>query len=169
MTPENASAILQFLCGTLEQEIKTTRSVLAAVPDDKSDYTPHPTSMTAFALSMHLATADAWFLQGIVNGAYAAPDGTSVEHIKKPSDVVAYYDATMPGLLERLKGLSGEKISKPIQCFDWNLPGLNYLNIMLMHGSHHRGQLSTYLRPMGARVPSIYGGSADSKADAAQA
>jgi uncharacterized damage-inducible protein DinB len=36
-----------------------------------------------------------------------------------------------------------------------------YLQFMLMHLSHHRGQLSTYLRPMGSKVPSIYGGSAD--------
>jgi uncharacterized damage-inducible protein DinB len=31
----------------------------------------------------------------------------------------------------------------------------------LNHGIHHRGQLMTYLRPMGSKVPSIYGGSAD--------
>ena len=169
MTPENASAILEFLCGTLEQEIKTTRSVLAAVPDDKGDYTPHPTSMTALKLAIHLATADAWFLEGIVKGAYEMPDEKAGEQFKKASDVVAFYDATMPGLLAQLKTLSGEKIPTPIPLFDWNQPGLNYLNIMLMHSAHHRGQLSAYLRPMGAKVPSIYGGSADTAAVAAQA
>ena len=169
MRPENASAILEFLCGTLEQEIKTTRSVLAAVPDDKADYTPHPTSMTAFALAMHLATADAWFLEGIVKGVYEMPDEKSAEQLKKPSDVVAFYDETMPALLSQLKALSGEKICASIQCFDWNMPGLNYLNVMLMHSSHHRGQLSTYLRPMGAKVPAIYGSSADTAVAAAQA
>ena len=38
---------------------------------------------------------------------------------------------------------------------------LAYLNLMMNHMIHHRGQLSAYLRPMGAKVPSIYGGSAD--------
>ncbi len=161
MTPENASAILEFLSGTLEQEIKTTRSVLAAVPDDKGDYTPHPTSMPALKLAIHLATSDAWFIDGILKGSYVYPDGTVDERFKKPSDVVAFYDETMPGLPAQLRSVSGENISTPIQLFDWNLPGLNYLNIMLMHSSHHRGQLSAYLRPMGAKVPSIYGGSAD--------
>ena len=169
MTPENASVILEFLSGTLEQEIKTTRSVLAAVPDDKGDYTPHPTSMTALKLAIHLATADAWFLSGIVKGAYEMPDEKAAEQFKKASDVVAFYDETMPGLLAQLKSVSGEKISTPIQLFDWNMPGLNYLNVMLMHSAHHRGQLSTYLRPMGAKVPAIYGGSADTAAAAAQA
>ena len=168
MTPENASAILEFLCGTLEQEIKTTRSVLAAVPDDKGDYTPHPTSMTALTLAVHLATSDAWIIDVILKG-YEYPEPNAGERFKKASEVVAFYDETMPGLLAQLKTVSGEKISTPIPLFGMNLPGLNYLNIMLMHSSHHRGQLSAYLRPMGAKVPAIYGGSADTAAAAAQA
>ena len=40
-------------------------------------------------------------------------------------------------------------------------PAIVYLNFALVHGVHHRGQLSGYLRPMGGKVPSIYGGSAD--------
>ena len=168
MTPENASAILEFLCGTLEQEIKTTRSVLAAVPDDKGDYTPHPTSMTALTLAAHLATSDAWIIDVILKG-YEYPEPNAGERFKKASEVVAFYDETMPGLLAQLKTVSAEKISTPIPLFGMNLPGLNYLNIMLMHSSHHRGQLSAYLRPMGAKVPAIYGGSADTAAAAAQA
>ncbi|MGA3241300.1 MAG: DinB family protein [Bryobacteraceae bacterium] len=42
-----------------------------------------------------------------------------------------------------------------------------YLNIGLKHTVHHRGQLSSYLRPMGAKVPSIYGPSADEPRKAA--
>ena len=168
MIPENASAILEFLCGTLEQEIKTTRSVLAAVPDDKGDYTPHPTSMTALTLAVHLATSDAWIIDVILKGS-EYPEPNAGERFKKASEVVAFYDETMPGLLAQLKTVSAEKISTPIPLFGMNLPGLNYLNIMLMHSSHHRGQLSAYLRPMGAKVPAIYGGSADTAAAAAQA
>jgi len=41
------------------------------------------------------------------------------------------------------------------------MPAVAYLNFMNLHTAHHRGQLSTYLRPMGSKVPSIYGGSAD--------
>jgi uncharacterized damage-inducible protein DinB len=43
----------------------------------------------------------------------------------------------------------------------FNLPRVTYLQFMQKHMVHHRGQLSAYLRPMGAKVPSIYGGSAD--------
>jgi uncharacterized damage-inducible protein DinB len=167
MTPETASAILQFLCSTLEQEIKTTRSVLAAVPDDKGDYTPHPTSMTAHKLAVHLATGDAWFIEGILNGAFQMPDPNAPDVFKKPSDAVAFYDEKMPALLQQLKAVSGEKIATPIAMGTWIMPGLTYLNVMMLHASHHRGQLSAYLRPMGAKVPAIYGGSADTEAEAA--
>jgi uncharacterized damage-inducible protein DinB len=33
--------------------------------------------------------------------------------------------------------------------------------LMCSHSVHHRGQLSAYLRPMGAKVPGIYGPSGD--------
>jgi uncharacterized damage-inducible protein DinB len=166
MTPENARVILEFLCGMLEREIQITRSVLAAVPDDKADYTPHPTSMTALTLAAHMATADVWFINGILKGSYEKPESKEAEGFKKPSEVLAFYDETMPGLLAQLNAMPGEKIATPIALFGMNLPGVYYLNIMLMHGSHHRGQLSTYLRPMGAKVPAIYGGSADTAAAA---
>jgi uncharacterized damage-inducible protein DinB len=40
-------------------------------------------------------------------------------------------------------------------------PTVAYLGIANNHGIHHRGQLAAYLRAMGSKVPSIYGGSAD--------
>jgi uncharacterized damage-inducible protein DinB len=43
----------------------------------------------------------------------------------------------------------------------FQLPAVTYLNFLLHHSIHHRGQLSMYLRPMGAKVPSIYGESYD--------
>jgi uncharacterized damage-inducible protein DinB len=41
------------------------------------------------------------------------------------------------------------------------MPAASFLSFAINHGVHHRGQLAAYLRPMGSRVPSIYGGSAD--------
>jgi uncharacterized damage-inducible protein DinB len=43
----------------------------------------------------------------------------------------------------------------------FEFPAVVYLQLMVNHSIHHRGQLSAYLRPMGAKVPAIYGGSAD--------
>src|SRR5262249_25538542 len=43
------------------------------------------------------------------------------------------------------------------------LPISQFLWMCLFDGVHHRGQLTTYLRPMGGKVPAIYGPSADSR------
>jgi uncharacterized damage-inducible protein DinB len=43
----------------------------------------------------------------------------------------------------------------------WEAPLGEMLWGFLFDAIHHRGQLSTYLRPMGAKVPSIYGPSGD--------
>jgi uncharacterized damage-inducible protein DinB len=43
----------------------------------------------------------------------------------------------------------------------YNHPAVLYWHFMMLHTAHHRGQLCAYLRPMGGRVPNIYGGSFD--------
>ena len=83
--------------------------------------------------------------------------------LKTPADVVAWYDEKIPGLLAKAAGLPAEKLAQPIQFAIWNEPAVTFLAMSLKHGIHHRGQLSAYLRPMGAKVPSIYGESHDSK------
>jgi len=64
--------------------------------------------------------------------------------------------------IDRVRALSAEKLVTPIDFFGvFNLPGAFYLGFLNNHCIHHRGQLATYLRPMGAKCPSIYGGSYD--------
>ena len=48
-----------------------------------------------------------------------------------------------------------------VDFFGMKMPNAQFLVWQVAHNAHHRGQLSTYLRPMGAKVPSIYGGSFD--------
>ena len=72
------------------------------------------------------------------------------------------YDKGFVELVARLKALSDEQLMRRIPFFGvLDVPAVSYLLWMLVHTVHHRGQLSTYLRAMGAKVPSIYGGSAD--------
>jgi uncharacterized damage-inducible protein DinB len=55
-----------------------------------------------------------------------------------------------------------KKLAMPISFFGLlNHPAVVYLTLLQNHSIHHRGQLSTYIRPMGGKVPAIYGGSAD--------
>ncbi|MBM3756134.1 MAG: hypothetical protein FJW38_19370 [Acidobacteria bacterium] len=58
--------------------------------------------------------------------------------------------------------MSGEALASERNFFGaFNFPAVVYLNWANIHSIHHRGQLSAYLRSMGGKVPSIYGGSAD--------
>ena len=159
MTPEEASAIRNFLLPQLDEERKTTRRVLAAVPDDKADYAPHAASMKARDLVSHIAFVEIWFLEGILKGAFAKPDDGAMP--ATIAGVVDAYDAQLPGLLAQVRELTGEQLAAPLTFFSWTLPRVAYLQFLQKHTIHHRGQLAAYLRPMGVRVPSIYGGSAD--------
>jgi len=161
---ENSQARLIFnvLMAQLEQEIATTRRVLAAVPAGKEDYRPHPVSKSALDLAWHLATSDYWFLASIARGQFIAEEARLPEGVRSAPDVVAWYDRNVPPLIERLKTLPDEELARIVPMFDiMRLPAVQYLLVMMLHAAHHRGQLSAYLRPMGGRVPAIYGASAD--------
>ena len=64
--------------------------------------------------------------------------------------------------MEQVKSFSGEQLTQEVSLLGiFNLPAIGFLSFRIRHTVHHRGQLSTYLRPMGSKVPQIYGGSAD--------
>ena len=82
--------------------------------------------------------------------------------MKTPADIVAWYEAQSAANHARLKALSGEDLTRTVMFHGGvGMPAIAFLQLMLTHSAHHRGQLSAYLRPMGAKVPSIYGPSAD--------
>jgi uncharacterized damage-inducible protein DinB len=61
----------------------------------------------------------------------------------------------------RVAALTAEQLLTPVNFFIFNLPAVQYLAFVNNHSIHHRGELATYLRPMGSKVPAIYGGSYD--------
>jgi uncharacterized damage-inducible protein DinB len=154
--------MLQFIHQQLVHETKTTRRVLAATPDDNSGYRPDPKSMTALELVQHIAFSDMFFLSGAIAGKFEVPNDRSfLDAFDTPSKVVAEYEARSTELLGQIEKLSPEQASKQIQLFGMTQSAVEWLQFGMKHTIHHRGQLSVYLRPMGAKVPSIYGGSAD--------
>jgi uncharacterized damage-inducible protein DinB len=158
MTPQEAKIIAAFLIPQIEQEVQTTARVIAAVPDANKEYCPHETCMKAGALATHLAGADLWFLEGVANASFGAYPEASTAPMAQLADE---YRAKAAEILAKIKDLSGEDLAKDVQFYHMTMPNVTYLQFMQKHSVHHRGQLSAYLRPMGAKVPSIYGGSAD--------
>ena len=74
MTPDQARAVANAVGEQLKNEWKTTSKVIAAVPNNKRDYKPDPNGRSAWELATHMAGADVWFLDGVINGKFDSPD-----------------------------------------------------------------------------------------------
>ncbi len=167
MQHEHATVLQNFCISMLERESKTTRKVIAAIPEGNRDYKPDPSSRSAFDLAWHLAHSDIFFLEGIANGQFAQGE-KKPEEVKTIADIVSWYDKELPGAIAKVKALSADKLAQNLNFYDvFNQPAVTYLMFQNNHAIHHRGQLSAYLRPMGAKVPGIYGGSFDEPFEAA--
>jgi len=168
-SPEEAKAIAAFLINDFENELQTTERVLDAVPAGRLDYRPDEKSKSSLELLRHITIEDEWFLNSIAGGAFtAAADESDACGIMTPSDAVTCYKQRISVALNKVRSLSGEELTSTIDFFGiFQAPRLNVLGLALKHSVHHRGQLSTYLRAAGGKVPGIYGPSADTMQPAA--
>jgi DinB family protein len=165
MNSTETKFIADFLVADFEREMQTTLSVLEAVPDGHLDYRPDPKSKTGLGLVRHIALEDDWLLNCIANGTFTPPpDDSDACGIMGPRDAVVRYKAKLPGALGRVRAMSGEALANTLNLFDMMQgPAVIFLAMALKHSVHHRGQLSTYLRAMGGKVPGIYGPTADTQ------
>jgi uncharacterized damage-inducible protein DinB len=164
ITAEQAHALLHnFFLATMKNESRTTKTIMEAVPADKSAYQPDPCAKSAIELVRHIAVADNFFIESVVNGVFNPGSVTIPDSVKTPAEVASWYEETYAKNFDALTKLSGDQLIKILDFRGlFQQPAVLFLQFGLVHGIHHRGQLSTYLRPMGSRVPAIYGESYDS-------
>lgn len=156
--PDQVELIFRFVLPTLKNEHQITSRILRAVPVDKQQYRPDPVSRSAFELASHIAAAENMFLRGIADGQF---DSKPAEG-KNTVEIADWYEAEFERNVSRLKPLSGAELSRILSLGEeFQFPAFAYLTFAINHSIHHRGQLSTYLRSMGTKVPSIYGKSYD--------
>jgi len=137
--------------------------VLRAVPADKSAYRPHERSTCAGDL--------VWLIASEWGDAREIIDNGKVNYVVRPApgkvaDSVAAFEKNADAIEQRMAKLDDAAWEKQAQFLmdgsvAWEAPLGDMLFGFLFDAIHHRGQLSSYLRPMGAKVPSIYGPSAD--------
>ena len=169
MDPKEAKTVAEFLIKDFEGEMPTTLRVMEAVPGNRLDYRPDGKSKSGLGLLRHLALEDEWLLNCIANGTFTQPpDDSDSCGIMNPADAAERYKEKVPVALNRIRSMSGEQLAKVIDLFGIvQAPGVNFLAMVAKHSVHHRGQLSTYLRAMGGKVPGIYGPSADTQEQSA--
>lgn len=145
-----------------EKEAPATRKVLSRIPEG-SDYRPDPKSRTAREIAWLIVREETALAEGLEKGAL---DWADVEAPPTMKEVLDAYERQHDENTRRLNAVDPARWEARVPFLYqgqevMNEPGYDNAWGFLLDIIHHRGQLSTYLRPMGSKVPQIYGPSAD--------
>jgi uncharacterized damage-inducible protein DinB len=139
------------------KESKTTRNVLARIPEG-SQYRPDPKSRTAQEIAWQIIGEERMLIDALENGTAAWSPPPIPATMK---EVVESYEQQCASMAERLTALPDARWNGMLEFFGKQRPASPMAWSFLFDIVHHRGQITTYLRPMGSTVPQIYGPSAD--------
>ena len=138
-------------------ESKTTRNVLARIPEGSS-YRPDPKSRTAQEIAWQIVCEEKMIIDALESGrAEWSPPALP----KTMNEVLEAYEHQRAAMAARWKALPPERWTGTLEFFGSSRPASPMAWSFLFDIVHHRGQITTYLRPMGSTVPQIYGPSAD--------
>ena len=138
-------------------ESKTTLNVLARIPEG-SGYRPDPKSRTAQEIAWQIVCEEKMIIQALESG--------KAEWAPRPmpatmKEVLEAYEKQSTVMPQRWKALPAVSWDGTLEFFGSQRPAAPMAWSFLFDIVHHRGQITTYLRPMGSTVPQIYGPSAD--------
>lgn len=153
----------EFYLTRRKAEWPTFVRVLKAVPQGRLDYRPDPKARSAGQLAWFLATSEGALVSLLDTGAVLWKEEVPPAGIDK---IVAAFERSGTIINERLERLDEAGWEKKGQFVMEGAPAWEdtigqFFWGFLFDAVHHRGQLTTYLRPMGGKVPAIYGASAD--------
>ena len=162
--------LTELFVSQLDQEAERTRRALQAVPEGRDDWKPHDKSMPFGRLAMLVARMPSWFSLIVEKDELDLnpPGGSNVDQrpLRTSRELVQAADEGIAAARRALSSTSDDHLMK-----HWRLlvsghvvsdqPRHVVIRETFMHLSHHRGQLTVYLRLNGAQVPAIYGPSAD--------
>jgi uncharacterized damage-inducible protein DinB len=160
MNADQARTVLGFMTASIEREAVATRKVVAAVSDQT--YKPDDKSRSAGELALHLVMSDVWFADSILNGAFVwTGEPSAPPEITDSASMARWHEKHLGARLASLRAMPPEDLLREVDFFGTKAAAVTWLGLMNNHAVHHRGQLAAYLRPMGSKVPAIYGMSAD--------
>ena len=138
-------------------ESTTTRKVLSRIPEG-SDYRPDPRSRTAREIAWQIVCEEKMLIDALETGKveWAPPPMPSTM-----KEVIDAYEKQAGDLAARWQALPADRWNGTLEFFGKKRPASPMAWSFLFDIVHHRGQITTYLRPMGSTVPQIYGPSAD--------
>ena len=146
-----------LFAGFWERESKTTRKVIARIPEG-SDYRPDPKSRTASEIAWQIVCEEQMIIEAVETGKVEWAPGAPPATMKELCEA---YDRQSAEIVPRLQKLPAARWEGTLDFFGRQRPASPMAWSFLFDIVHHRGQISTYLRPMGSTVPQIYGPSGD--------
>jgi uncharacterized damage-inducible protein DinB len=162
--------LTEFLLAELDREVERSRYALEQVPEGKYDWKPHEKSMIFGYLANMVATIPLWVAMEISQDELdvAPADGSKMEQKRMDTsdELVKALDKSAADARSAFAKTTDEHLIT-----NWKLlargrvvmeaPRYEMIQDTINHWAHHRGQMTVYLRLLGAKVPSIYGPSAD--------
>jgi uncharacterized damage-inducible protein DinB len=139
------------------QEAKTTSKVISRIPEDNS-YKPDPKSRTAKDIAWQIVSEEKMLIEAMENG---KADWKPAPTPKTMTEIHAAYEKQSAAIVDKLNKMPASQWNGEIEFFGNKRPSSAMAWSFLFDIVHHRGQITTYLRPMGSTVPQIYGPSAD--------
>ena len=139
------------------KEATTTRNVFARIPEG-SDYRPDAKSRTAKEIAWQIVCEERMIIEALENGTaeWAPPPMPATM-----KEVLETYGRQSADIAGRWQALPAERWDGSLEFFGSQRPASPMAWSFLFDIVHHRGQITTYLRPMGSTVPQIYGPSGD--------
>ena len=153
----------QFFAARWKDEMPRFARVLRALPNDKLDYKPHdkctPAGNLGWQIAVEAGNLSELLDSGVVN--FVVPPCPASNE-----EIASKFEQNAKAIEAKLGSIDDAKWSGPAK-FNMNGQTVWETTVEDMFWGyifdmvHHRGQLSSYIRPMGGQVPSIYGPSAD--------
>src|SRR5246127_4800450 len=163
MTPEQAAFFLQYQLPSVKNEYRTTSGIIAAIPASNADYPPAPQARGGAGNAWAISATEDRFYNAVLPGAFDFDAIPRPEGGITKENILKWYADSFAKNFDNLTRLTPERAAKIMNFRGmFQLPAVAYLDFSIKHTVHHRGQLSTYLRAMGGKVPAIYGESYDS-------
>jgi uncharacterized damage-inducible protein DinB len=164
----NELDVVQLAAGDFDYELTQTRRVLAAIPNDKMDYKPHPKAWSLGALAHHVAQLPFLFSAVVRTSEFDFANAKQPKPSESVEDVLSLFDQTAADARVALGELTPEILTQTWaflyggQVIFKDRPKPETLrSFAISHMIHHRAQLTIYLRELGAKVPGMYGPTAD--------
>ena len=162
--------LTEFFRAELDREVERSRKAIEQVPDGKYDWKPHEKSMIFGYLADMVATMPSWIAMEINLDELdvAPPEGKGLNQERKETKdaLLEALDKTAADARAALEKTTDEFLQTNWKLLAggnvvWEATREEVIQDTISHWSHHRGQMTVYLRLMGAKVPALFGPSSD--------